>query len=86
MVKLKQVTAADILDSEPRLQQALTDPLVAALRGAVGRHCQRLDQALAAEREAIVQERAVLEPLARARDAAAADHRRLTELMNVLAG
>jgi hypothetical protein len=86
MVKLKQVTAADVLDAEPRLVHALAEPLIAGLRAAVDRHGRKLEQALAAEREEILQERARLEPVARARDTAAADHRRLTELMNVLAG
>ena len=73
------------LDTEPRLEPAVTGALAVALRGEVERHVAWLEAELAHERVAIDAERAQLAGFAAARDAARRDERELVTALAALA-
>ena len=79
--RLRNLVVAKVLDAEPALRASLVEALRTGFGLAMVRHAQWLEKALAEEQEAIARERAALAPLERVRNAAAADHARLEELM-----
>ncbi|TMQ04096.1 MAG: hypothetical protein E6J91_44665 [Deltaproteobacteria bacterium] len=85
IARLRQVASANILDTEPRLEPAVTGALAVALRGEVERHVAWLEAELARERVAIDAERAQLAGFAAARDAARRDERELVTALAALA-
>ncbi|MGH2898563.1 MAG: hypothetical protein ACRDMZ_07800, partial [Solirubrobacteraceae bacterium] len=78
IAKLRQVASANLLDTEPRLEPAVTGTVAVALRADVERHGMWLEGELARERIDIDAERAQLTLLALTSDAARADERQLT--------
>ena len=82
--KLRQVASANLLDTEPRLEPAVTGALAIALRGELERHAVWLDAELARERVAIDAERAQLAVLALIRDTARSDERELVSSLAAL--
>jgi hypothetical protein len=85
VAKLRQVASANVLDTEPRLEPAVTGALGIALRSEIERHAAWLEAELARERIAIDAERAQLAVLALARDAARSDERELVTALAALA-
>jgi len=85
IAKLRQVASANLLDTEPRLEPAVTGALAIALRGELERHATWLDAELARERVAIDAERAQLAVLALIRDTARSDERELVSALDALA-
>jgi hypothetical protein len=84
ITRLRQLAAASLLDTEPRLEPAVTGALAIALRGEVERHAAWLEAELARERIAIDAERAQLAVLAIARDTARSDERELITALDAL--
>ncbi len=82
---LRHRATADVLDTEPRLEPAITATLAIALRAEVKRHGLWLAAELERERLAIDGERAQLAVLAIARDTAASDERELGAALRKLA-
>jgi len=78
IAKLRQLASATLLDTEPRLEPAVTGAVAVALRADVERHGVWLEGELARERVAIDAERAELAVLGIVRDAARADERQLS--------
>ncbi|HEY0992787.1 MAG TPA: hypothetical protein VGD80_37290, partial [Kofleriaceae bacterium] len=78
IAKLRQLASATLLDTEPRLEPAVTGAVGVALRAEVDRHGVWLEGELARERIAIDAERAELAVLGIVRDAARADERQLS--------
>jgi len=85
IAKLRQIASANLLDTEPRLEPAVTGTIAIALRGEVERHAAWLDAELAQERVAIDAERAQLAALALTRDDARSDERELVTALDALA-
>lgn len=85
IARLRQVAAANLLDTEPRLEPAVTGTLAIALRGEVERHAAWLEAELDRERVAIDAERAQLAVLAIARDTAQSDEREVVAALDALA-
>jgi hypothetical protein len=85
IARLRQVAAANLLDTEPRLEPAVTGTLAIGLRGEVLRHVAWLEAELDRERVAIDAERAQLAVLAIARDTAQSDERELVTALEALA-
>lgn len=77
--RLRQVAAAELLDAEPLMREALEASLAWSLTAAIERHTAWLTRALASEREAIERERAALAPMAELRDGAMRDGQRMAE-------
>lgn len=84
VARLRQVASANVLDTEPRLEPAVTGTIAIALRGEALRHAAWLDAELARERVAITAERARLAALAATRDTARADERALVTALDAL--
>jgi hypothetical protein len=78
IAKLRQVASANLLDTEPRLEPAVTGTVAVALRADVERHGVWLEGELARERIEIDAERAQLTLLALTSDTARADERQIT--------
>ncbi|HEU4731395.1 MAG TPA: hypothetical protein VFT22_26055, partial [Kofleriaceae bacterium] len=85
IAKLRQRASANVLDTEPRLEPAVTGTVAIALRAEVARHVAWLEAELARERAEIDAERDELARLAQARDAARTDARELTVALEALA-
>ncbi|HET7504860.1 MAG TPA: hypothetical protein VFK02_27745 [Kofleriaceae bacterium] len=85
IAKLRQRASANVLDTEPRLEPAVTGTVAIALRAEVARHVAWLDAELARERAVIEAERAQLAVLAQARDTARTDARELSLALDALA-
>src|SRR5262249_30820060 len=85
IAKLRQVASANLLDTEPRLEPAVTGTIAVALRAGVERHGAWLEAELARERAAIEAERAQLAALTAIRDTAIVDERQLTSAVAALA-
>jgi hypothetical protein len=85
VARLRQLASANVLDSEPRLEPAVTGTIAIALRGEAERHAAWLEAELARERIAIDAERAQLAALAIARDTARSDERELVTALEALA-
>ncbi|HLU66203.1 MAG TPA: hypothetical protein VKZ63_07995, partial [Kofleriaceae bacterium] len=79
--KLHELGMAALYDAEPAVRDALAHALAVHLHAALDRHAAWIERSLADEAAAIERERAALEPLARARDAARRDERDLAERM-----
>jgi hypothetical protein len=77
IAKLRQVASANLLDTEPRLEPAVTGAVAVALRADVERHGVWLEGELARERVEVDAERAHLSVLAIVRDTARADERQI---------
>jgi hypothetical protein len=77
VAKLRQVASANLLDTEPRLEPAVTGTVAVALRADVERHGVWLEGELARERVEVDAERAQLSVLAIVRDTARADERQI---------
>ncbi|HUS62967.1 MAG TPA: hypothetical protein VMZ28_00440 [Kofleriaceae bacterium] len=84
--RLRQIAAAELLDAEPLLREALEASLTWSLTAALERHASWLAAALDAERSAIARERDALSPLVELRDNARRDVQRLTEELSHLEG
>jgi hypothetical protein len=78
IAKLRQLASANLLDTEPRLEPAVTGAVSIALRADVERHSVWLEGELARERFVIDAERAQVAVLGIVRDAARADERQLS--------
>ena len=81
---LRQHATALFLDSEPRVEPAMTAAIAIALHGDAERHLAWLEAELAREQTAVETERAALAGIATAHDAAAADERELVDAVEVL--
>jgi hypothetical protein len=79
--RLRELGVGALLGAEPRLREAVCDSLTVLLSAALDRFDRWLEAQLVAEGQAIERERAALEPLARARDAARKDERDLSASM-----
>jgi hypothetical protein len=74
---LKEVSAAELLDAEPRLRATVGDALRAQLALALQHQARALDAAVAAEQVAIAREREAVAPVLRASQVARDDIERL---------
>lgn len=84
IARLRQVASANLLDTEPRLEPAVTGAVAVALRADVERHGVWLEAELARERIEIDAERAQLTVLAIVRDTARADERQIAAAVAAL--
>lgn len=84
IARLRQLASASLLDTEPRLEPAVTGTLAIALRGEVERHVAWVEAELARQRVEIEAERAQLAVLARVRDTARGDERELVTALAAL--
>jgi len=85
IAELRRLATANLLDSEPRLEPAVTVTVAIALRAELKRHAVWLEAELARVRVAVDAERAQLAVLAIARDTAATDGRELAAALDRLA-
>jgi hypothetical protein len=85
IAKLRQRATANLLQTEPQLEPAITGTIAVALRAEVERHAVWLEGELMREQRAIDAERAQLTVLAIARDTAAADLRELVSALDAIA-
>jgi hypothetical protein len=75
---LKEVATAELLDTEPRIHAAIEQTLNALLLAAIAEQSAWLETTLAAERESVAREGAVLAPKVRIRDRLREDMERLS--------
>lgn len=79
--RMRELAAAELLDAEPRMTQAIASALADMLDTAIAAHQAWLDAALDTERAAIERERETLTPLRSVHDAVRTETYRLSELI-----
>ncbi|HEY5922213.1 MAG TPA: hypothetical protein VIV11_11105 [Kofleriaceae bacterium] len=81
---IREVAAAEILDTEPKLHAAVGQALAAQLDAAIEAQRSSHQQTLAAEQTAIAKEREALAPLVKTRDAIVSVGSQLAQLANAV--
>ena len=82
--RMREVAGSELLDAEPRLNQAIGTALAGLLEGAIATQQAWLDDALDQEHEAIARDREVIAPLVAVHDAVRTEANRLGEMIGQL--
>ena len=83
--RIKEVAAAEMLDAEPKLHTAVSQALATHLDAAIELQRGWHEKAIAEEQAAIAQDRELLAPLTRSRDAITSAAYQITKLADALA-
>ena len=82
--RMREVAGSELLDAEPRLNQAIGTALAGLLEGAIATQQAWLDDALDQEHEAIARDREVIAPLVAVHDAVRTEANRLGDMIGQL--